>query len=563
MHRYAEGRKAWGHCERCGMRYLLKQLTSDGYKPDLLVCQPCWDEDHPQERLPDTVDPIALYEPTGDLSLQDPLARPSPAPLFFTDPPIITLSGSMSEEGDSVSVFVAASKSPVALTFDWASPPPDGTTFTVNGNSVTLTAAPSSFSGSITVTATDGDGRVATEQIPVVIPELVYTTTYFASGNWFTSQFSDPLMIDGYRDPDAFDASVIGSQNDQSQSWIDRDSESVGNYHLFIRNQTANTYHGFKAQLRPEGTASRTVGNSPYQWSRKDFSVVNEVGEPDLSARLDGTVTPWFVASGNGIYVTCPHTPAFGTSVAAHTCPIDGSVLSRNLPDLFPIAAHTYQGVLISYLPTRGRFYAVVGRKNSGTNFIATLMFCSTSDGVSWTLDQEIDAPADHHFAVFDWANEYKEGCLCFAARVRGSTDFDYDSSDIFWMDDLGDWQRSSRAYTSSFGSAACLTPDGFYVGSGGSLLRFADITDITSPLETIAADTGVPLWGALVTVNSIAYNPQDPSRMIVTGLKSESPYPVLALSFDFATKSFTRYSQPANYASSVTQMIVPKVYSG
>lgn len=66
--KYAEGRKAWGHCERCGMRYLLKQLTSDGYKPDLLVCQPCWDEDHPQERLPDTVDPITLYEPTGDLS---------------------------------------------------------------------------------------------------------------------------------------------------------------------------------------------------------------------------------------------------------------------------------------------------------------------------------------------------------------------------------------------------------------------------------------------------------------------------------------------------------------
>lgn len=67
--KYAEGRKAWGECERCGLRFLLNDLINDGYKQDLLVCQPCWDMDHPQERLPDVVDPITLYEPTGDMDV--------------------------------------------------------------------------------------------------------------------------------------------------------------------------------------------------------------------------------------------------------------------------------------------------------------------------------------------------------------------------------------------------------------------------------------------------------------------------------------------------------------
>ena len=66
MKKYAEGRKAWGHCERCGLRYFLKQLTSDGHKPNLLVCRECWDEEHPQERLTPAVDAMTLYEPTGD-----------------------------------------------------------------------------------------------------------------------------------------------------------------------------------------------------------------------------------------------------------------------------------------------------------------------------------------------------------------------------------------------------------------------------------------------------------------------------------------------------------------
>lgn len=63
---YAVGKRAWGHCERCGDRYLLRELRFDGQQEDLLVCPPCWDPKHPQERLPEVTDPVTLQDPTGD-----------------------------------------------------------------------------------------------------------------------------------------------------------------------------------------------------------------------------------------------------------------------------------------------------------------------------------------------------------------------------------------------------------------------------------------------------------------------------------------------------------------
>ena len=65
--KYARGHKAVGWCERCGDKYLLKELVYDGQFPDLLVCRPCYDPKHPQEYLPDVKDPVTLYDPTGDL----------------------------------------------------------------------------------------------------------------------------------------------------------------------------------------------------------------------------------------------------------------------------------------------------------------------------------------------------------------------------------------------------------------------------------------------------------------------------------------------------------------
>lgn len=64
--RYAVGRRAYGHCQRCGFREPLHALRYDGQQPHLKVCDDCWDPKHPQERLPDVFDPVTLYKPTGD-----------------------------------------------------------------------------------------------------------------------------------------------------------------------------------------------------------------------------------------------------------------------------------------------------------------------------------------------------------------------------------------------------------------------------------------------------------------------------------------------------------------
>jgi len=64
--RFARGTKAWGHCERCGDRVLLRSLRYDGQIADLQVCDDCWDPKHPQEALPAITDPVTLYDPTGD-----------------------------------------------------------------------------------------------------------------------------------------------------------------------------------------------------------------------------------------------------------------------------------------------------------------------------------------------------------------------------------------------------------------------------------------------------------------------------------------------------------------
>lgn len=80
---YAKGDQAWGHCERCSDRLLLKNLRYDGQYPDLLVCADCWDPKHPQEYLPPVTDPVTLYDPTGD---QDRFAANAlEIPLFFED----------------------------------------------------------------------------------------------------------------------------------------------------------------------------------------------------------------------------------------------------------------------------------------------------------------------------------------------------------------------------------------------------------------------------------------------------------------------------------------------
>jgi hypothetical protein len=64
--KYARGSQAWGMCQRCGLRALLRDLVFDGYMPGLRVHPECFDARHPQEFLQDVTDPIALWKPAPD-----------------------------------------------------------------------------------------------------------------------------------------------------------------------------------------------------------------------------------------------------------------------------------------------------------------------------------------------------------------------------------------------------------------------------------------------------------------------------------------------------------------
>jgi len=63
---YAKGRLAWGLCQRCGLRYYLRELVMDGYYPNIRVCTGCYDPPQPQERLAVVSDPVALWKPAVD-----------------------------------------------------------------------------------------------------------------------------------------------------------------------------------------------------------------------------------------------------------------------------------------------------------------------------------------------------------------------------------------------------------------------------------------------------------------------------------------------------------------
>lgn len=72
MPAYAKGRLAWGMCQRCGLRFLLRELVLDGYYPNIRVCHGCYDPPQPQERLAVVSDPVALWKPAVDTYLVPP-----------------------------------------------------------------------------------------------------------------------------------------------------------------------------------------------------------------------------------------------------------------------------------------------------------------------------------------------------------------------------------------------------------------------------------------------------------------------------------------------------------
>ena len=73
--RFASGKYAIAECDRCGGRYMLKELRKEVVKTKLYqikVCHTCWDPDQPQLSLGlyPVNDPQAVREPRPDISYQ-------------------------------------------------------------------------------------------------------------------------------------------------------------------------------------------------------------------------------------------------------------------------------------------------------------------------------------------------------------------------------------------------------------------------------------------------------------------------------------------------------------
>jgi hypothetical protein len=60
---YASGRYAKAECQKCGLEFRYLQIVSDGHWRHLRVCPRCYDPKHPQERLINVSDAVALWRP--------------------------------------------------------------------------------------------------------------------------------------------------------------------------------------------------------------------------------------------------------------------------------------------------------------------------------------------------------------------------------------------------------------------------------------------------------------------------------------------------------------------
>lgn len=70
MSKYAKGRHAVAECQRSGQKMRYRDLVEDGHIEGLLVHPDWWEPKHPQE-IPVTVtDPIALYRPAPEISIE-------------------------------------------------------------------------------------------------------------------------------------------------------------------------------------------------------------------------------------------------------------------------------------------------------------------------------------------------------------------------------------------------------------------------------------------------------------------------------------------------------------
>lgn len=96
---YAKGHNAVAECQRSGQKMMYRDLVEDGHIPGLLVHPDWWEPKHPQE-IPVTVtDPVALYRPAPEISVESDYGdaeAPSPAPTSPAGSPVGTTATTMS-----------------------------------------------------------------------------------------------------------------------------------------------------------------------------------------------------------------------------------------------------------------------------------------------------------------------------------------------------------------------------------------------------------------------------------------------------------------------------------
>jgi hypothetical protein len=87
--KFASNKRAIAECDRCGFRYLLKQLkklTIKGIERNIKVCPECWEMDQPQNML-GTIpvdDAQAIRDPRSDQAgYGESRAQVSPAPSTY------------------------------------------------------------------------------------------------------------------------------------------------------------------------------------------------------------------------------------------------------------------------------------------------------------------------------------------------------------------------------------------------------------------------------------------------------------------------------------------------
>lgn len=74
--KFARGRHAVAECQRSGQKMRYRDLVEDGHVPGLLVHPDWWEPRHPQEIPPDVTDPVALWRPAPEVSVEDGYGLP-------------------------------------------------------------------------------------------------------------------------------------------------------------------------------------------------------------------------------------------------------------------------------------------------------------------------------------------------------------------------------------------------------------------------------------------------------------------------------------------------------